>query len=330
MKYITILLLLLLAITATAEDRVEPIRPVNTFSIICFDSATGEFGGAVQSHWFKVADVIWIEPGVGAVVTQSFVDFAYGPVGLEMMKNGRSAKQALDGMLASDNNNLVRQAAMIDKNGVVVTHTGENCIAEAGHLNGTTSDGIVYSVQANLMEKNTVWEAMKNAFETTKGDLAERMMTALEAAQAEKGDIRGKQSAAMFVAKGIPTGMDWLDFKIDLRVDDHKEPLVELRRLLNVALAYDHISKGDEFIALEEFDKAKMEYSRANELAPDNLEILYWYAITLATVDQLDQALPIFKKIFAKDQNWKTLTPRLVDSKILPDNKEMLDQIMAQ
>ncbi|MFQ5454282.1 MAG: DUF1028 domain-containing protein, partial [Candidatus Zixiibacteriota bacterium] len=164
------------SITGYASDNtkeISPIHPVNTYSIVAYDSVTGQFGAAVQSHWFKVADVIWLEPKVGAVATQSLVDFAYGPLGLEMMKKGKTARQALDGLLASDPQNQVRQVAMIDAKGNIATHTGDKCIAEAGHY-----IGVNYSVQANLMEKATVWEAMANAFENTDGDLAEKMMAA--------------------------------------------------------------------------------------------------------------------------------------------------------
>ncbi len=181
---------------------ITPQHHVHTFSIVAYDSATGQFGAAVQSHYFKVADVIWLEPGVGAVATQSLVDFAYGPLGLDMMRNGKSATDALKGMLASDSLNRIRQVSMIDRNGVVATHTGSKCIDYAGHHIGKN-----YSCQANLMKDSTVWGAMAKAFENTKGELADRMMAALEAAQAEGGDIRGMQSAAMVVVTGKPTGM---------------------------------------------------------------------------------------------------------------------------
>ncbi|MFH2035983.1 MAG: DUF1028 domain-containing protein [Candidatus Zixiibacteriota bacterium] len=317
-------LLMATGISFGAENEAEPIRPVHTYSIVCFDTLTGQFGAAVQSHYFKVADVIWLEPGVGAVATQSLVDFAYGPLGLEMMKKGKTAKQALDGLLASDPNNNVRQVAMIDRNGVIATHTGNLCIAEAGHYIGPN-----YSVQANLMRNNTVWRAMSEAFEATEGDLAEKMMAALESAQAEGGDIRGSQSAAMVVVTGQPTGKSWVDRQIDIRVDDSPEPLKELRRLLDITRAYKHLDLGDEYITAGDFDKANIEYAMAAELSPDNLEIKYWHAVTLATINRLDEALPIFKEIFAKDNSWRELIPRLVKSEILPDDKEIIEKIMS-
>lgn len=306
-------------------NEITPQHLVHTYSIVAYDSATGQFGAAVQSHWFKVGDVICLEAGVGAVATQSLVEFSYGPLGLEMMKAGKSAKQALDGLLASDSLNRIRQVAMIDKNGVVATHTGAKCIAYAGHHLGKN-----YSCQANLMKDSTVWSAMAKAFENTSGDLAERMMAALEAAQAEGGDIRGKQSAAMVVVSGKPTGRPWVDRQIDIRVDDSPEPLVELRRLLNISRAYDHMNKGDEAIAVKDWNKANDEYLQAAKLASGNLEIMYWYAVTLVTAGQVDRSLPLFKEIFKADPNWRTLIPRLVDADQLPNKPDVIKTIMAQ
>jgi uncharacterized Ntn-hydrolase superfamily protein len=314
-----------IACSVVGEDAVVPIHPVNTYSIIAYDPATGQYGGAVQSHWFKVADVIWLEPGVGAVATQSLVDFAYGPLGLEMMKKGKTARQALDGLLASDPDNAVRQVAMIDKDGRVVTHTGDKCIAEAGHLIGDN-----YSVQANLMRKNSVWGAMAEAFENTEGDMAEKMMAALEAAEAEGGDIRGRQSAAMKVVTGSPTGQSWRDFVVDIRVDDSPEPLKELRRLLDISRAYDHMDRGDEYITEGDFEAANAEYSRAAELAPGNPEIRFWQAVTLVSAGQVELSLPIFKGVFEADESWRELVPRLVSSDLLPDDKDVIKRIVEQ
>ena len=308
-----------------ADKEFEPLHPVNTFSIVAYDSATGQFGAAVQSHWFKVADVIWVEPGVGAVATQSLVEFSYGPLGLDLMRMGKSATQALSGLIVTDPQHGVRQVAMIDKNGVVATHTGDKCIAMAGH-----HVGVHYSVQANLMRDSTVWAAMAKAYENTKGDLAERMMAALEAAQAEGGDIRGKQSAAMVVVSGKPTGQSWRDNLVDIRVDDSPEPLKELRRLLNITRAYDHMNKGDEYITVGDFDNANMEYAEASRMAPGNPEIMFWHAVTLVTSKQVDKSLPIFKEVFAQDANWRILVPRLVKSELLPNDPKIIERIVAQ
>lgn len=328
-RSLTLLLFLLVAISSQAfagtETEVVPLHPVCTYSIVAYDSATGQFGAAVQSHWFKVADVIWVEPSVGAVATQSLVKFSYGPLGLELMKYGSSAEEALKGLLLTDSNSAVRQVAMIDKNGTVATHTGAKCIAEAGHHVGHH-----YSVQANLMRDSTVWNAMATAFESTKGDLAERMMAALEAAEKEGGDIRGKQSAAMVVVSGKPTGMSWVDRLVDIRVDDSPAPLPELRRLLGITRAYDRMNKGDEFITVGDFDSANREYGEAAKLAPGNPEILFWHAVTLVTAGQVDKSLPIFKEVFKQDENWRRLVPRLVKSDLLPNDQKIIDRIVAQ
>jgi uncharacterized Ntn-hydrolase superfamily protein len=334
MRRFTLLLFLMvivpvLSLAAGISDVPTPIRPVNTYSIVCYDSAGGQFGAAVQSHWFKVADVIWLEPGVGAVATQSFVEFSYGPLGLEMMRHGKSATQTLAGLIESDPGEAVRQVAMIDRNGVIATHTGANCIAEAGHRSGRIGT-VFYSVQANLMRNNTVWDAMAVAFEKTEGDLADRMMAALEAAEGEGGDIRGRQSAAMAVVKADGTGQKWRDFLVEIRVDDSPEPLKELRRLLNITRAYDYMNKGDEFLAENKLDEAGEAYASAAKLAPDNLEILFWHAVTLVTINEVERSLPMFKDIFDKDNAWRELIPRLVKAEILPDDKAIIERIMQQ
>ncbi len=323
---IAICLTLSMAFACTGEAAaVRPSVLAHMYSIVAYDSATGEFGAAVQSHYFRVADVIWAEAGVGVVATQSLVDFAYGPLGLDMMRNGKNATQALAGLMASDPSNSVRQVAMIDRHGNVAAHTGARCIPEAGYRTGKG-----YSVQANLMLKSTVWDAMAKAFETTTGDLSERMMAALEAAQNEGGDIRGMQSAAILVVTGKPTGQVWRDRLIDLRVDDSKQPLVELRRLLNIQRAYRHEDRGDELVTEGKIAEAEVEYQRASELAPDNVELKFWHAVTLATNGQLDKALPIFKEVFRADANWRTLVPRLVTSELLPNDEKMIKEIVAQ
>lgn len=320
-----IVLSLAIFTTTTPAADFQPSQLAHTYSIVCYDSATGQFGAAVQSHWFKVADVIWAEAGVGAVATQSLVDFSYGPLGLAMLRNGKSAQMALDGLLKSDSNNAVRQVAIIDRKGTVATHTGDMCIAEAGHHQGK-----FYSCQANLMRNNTVWDAMSKAFENTNGDLAERMMAALEAAEAEGGDIRGKQSAAMIVVSGKPTGMSWRDKLVDIRVDDSPAPLPELRRLLNITRAYTHMDKGDEAVAVKNFEEANREYGEAARLASGSAEIMFWYGVTLVTAGEVERSLPIFKDVFKSDSSWRILIPRLVKSELLPDDEKIIQKIVKQ
>ena len=298
--------------------------PVHTYSIVAYDEETGELGVAVQSHWFSVGSLVpWAKAGVGAVATQSFVKVEYGPEGLLRMENGESAGEALSGLISEDSSESVRQVAMIDVNGNVAAHTGSKCIYAAGHTIGKN-----YSVQANLMDKESVWPAMAEAFEGAEGDLAEKMMLALEAAEIEGGDIRGKQSAAMLIVSGNPTGIAWKDIVLDLRVDDHAEPLNELRRLIRIHRAYQHANRGDHFLEKDSIEKALIEYEKASEFYPENPELPYWAAITMASKGNLDKALPIFLDVFKREPRLRTLTPRLVNSGLLPNDKQMLKQIL--
>jgi len=298
--------------------------PVHTYSIVAYDEETGELGVAVQSHWFSVGSLVpWAKAGVGAVATQSFVKVEYGPEGLLRMENGESAEEALSGLISEDSSESVRQVAMIDVNGNVAAHTGSKCIYAAGHTIGKN-----YSVQANLMDKESVWPAMAEAFEGAEGDLAEKMMLALEAAEIEGGDIRGKQSAAMLIVSGNPTGIAWKDIVLDLRVDDHAEPLNELRRLIRIHRAYQHANRGDHFLEKDSIEKALIEYEKASEFYPENPELPYWAAITMASKGNLDKALPIFLDVFKREPRLRTLTPRLVNSGLLPNDKQMLKQIL--
>ena len=298
--------------------------PVHTYSIVAFDEETGELGVAVQSHWFSVGFLVpWAKAGVGAVATQSFVKVDYGPEGLNRMEHGQSAEEALTSLLQEDDGEAVRQVAMIDVKGSVAAHTGTKCIYAAGHQIGKN-----YSVQANLMEKATVWPSMANAFERSNGDLAEKMMAALEAAEAEGGDIRGKQSAAMLIVSGNPTGIPWKDVVMDIRVDDHAEPLKELKRLIRIHRAYQHANKGDHYLEMEEIEKALVEYEKASEFYPENPELPYWSAVTLASKGNLDQALPIFREVFQKEPRLRILTPRLVNSGLLPDDPALIEAII--
>src|SRR5512143_1815300 len=294
-------------------------RPVHTYSIIARDASIGEFGAAVQSHWFAVGTLcVWVEAGVGAVATQAMVDPGYSKLGLDLMRAGKNAAGALRGLIAADEAREVRQVSMIDAEGCVAAHTGKKTIAAAGHLIGKD-----YVVQANLMLSDQVWPAMAKAFETAQGDLAERMMSALEAGQAAGGDIRGRQSAALIVA-GKPTGRPWADRVFDLRVDDHPEPLEELRRLLVLQRAYNYMNAGDGAMERRDHARALEEYSAAARLAPDNLEIVYWHAVALVNMERIEDAMPLFRSVFARDKNWVTLTPRLAEAELLPKNPGLI------
>ena len=313
------------ALPIPASPRPLQKRPVHTFSIVAYDPATGELGVAVQSHWFSVGSIVaWAEAGIGAVATQSFVDPSYGKLGLELMRAGKSAPETLKALLAGDEGREVRQVAMIDTKGRVDAWTGKNDIQAAGHIVGKN-----YSVQANLMLNDKVWPAMSAAFENTKGDLAERMLAALDAAQTAGGDIRGKQSAALIVVTGKPTGQAWKDRTFDLRIDDSSDPLKELRRLVKLQRAYNHMNAGDLAVEHKDNEGALREYGAAEALVPDSAEMIYWHAVALVNMGKVDESLPLFRKVFQMDPNWATLTPRLPKSGLLPDDPKVIERILA-
>lgn len=310
----------------TPSSRPVVQRPVHTYSIVARDPDTGQMGVAVQSHWFSVGSIVsWAEAGVGAVATQSLVDVTYGPLALEMMKAGRDPKKTLEALKKADEAPNVRQVGLVDAQGRVAAHTGDHCIPKAGHRTG---DG--YTVQANLMEKDTVWGAMAEAYENAEGDLADRMIAALEAAQAEKGDIRGMQSASILIVAAKATGRPWEDRIMDLRVEDHPDPVNELKRLVMVHRAYEHMNAGDLAMEHGDTEAARREYGAAEALIPENVEMTYWHAIALANAGELEESLPLFKRVFEQDANWATLTPRLVSVDLLDVNDNQLRRILSQ
>ncbi len=326
MKRPLILFIFLVHFIPAMSQHIEGNPLVHTYSIVAVDSVNGEIGAAVQSHWFSVgSNVIWAEAGVGAVATQSFINPAYGPQGLDLMKQKISPDDALQTLLQKDDGRDFRQVAFINAWGKSAAHTGSMCIAEAGHVSGQ-----YFSAQANLMLKNTVWKVMEQSFRNTTGPLAERLIAAMEAAEQEGGDIRGRQSAAILVVRAKSTGKVWEDRLVDLRVEDHPAPVQEIKRLLQVHRAYEHMNAGD--VALERADEiaALREYSAAQKLQPENLEMKYWYAISLVNMDKFDEALPLFQEIFKADSNWKILTPRLIENELLKVDEKNLQIILEQ
>ncbi|GAA4311266.1 DUF1028 domain-containing protein [Pontixanthobacter gangjinensis] len=297
----------------------------HTYSIVARDTITGEMAVGVQSHWFSVGSIVsWGKAGVGVVATQSFVNPAYGPEGLELMANGISAEQALTRLVEKDEGRAYRQVAFLDANGNVSGFTGEKCVEAAEDLQGKN-----FSVQANMMLNDEVIPAMAEAFvRYSDYPLPERVVEALKAAQEAGGDIRGKQSAALIVVGPERTDKSWEEKKIDLRVDDHKTPIRELERLLKVHRAYEHMNKGD--LAVEEgnMQKALKEYGAAEKMFPENLEMKYWKAVALANSGRLEEAKPIFKKVFSEDENWREMTTRLPASGILTVSDEELQAII--
>lgn len=308
---------------ATGKER-TPLA--HTYSIVARDTNTGDMGVAVQSHWFSVGTVVtWGEAGVGVVATQAFANVSFGPRALQLLKQGMGAKQTVDVLISSDEAREMRQLAIVDAQGEVATHTGKKCIPKAGHI-----VGIDHSVQANLMINDKVWPAMDKTFQSAEGSLSERMLLALEAGEATGGDIRGRQSAALLVVRGRPTGNSWEDRLVDLRVDDSKEPLVELRRLLDVHRAYEKMNQGDTALETGKMALARELYSAAECLFPENEEMRFWHAVTLASNGLLEESLPLFKDVFQRNENWRLLARRLVPNGQLLVDKMGLARIMAQ
>ncbi|TNE55317.1 MAG: DUF1028 domain-containing protein [Bacteroidetes bacterium] len=301
----------------------EPLA--HTFSIVARDSVTGEMGVAVQSHWFSVGTVVsWGRAGVGVVATQSFVNKSFGPRGLALLERGLSPRAALDSLLASDPGREVRQVAILDTRGRVAAHTGEKCIQYACH-----QEGLAYSVQANMMLGPDVCNAMQQSMDRSGGKpLAERLILAMEAAQAVGGDFRGQQSAAVLVVPGKSTGRPWDDVLVDLRVDDHATPVAEIRRLYQVHLAYEHMNKGDYYVEVNDMPAAMQEYTAAQELLPGQAELQFWAALTLANVGQTDKALPMFRAVFAAEPIWRIVLPRLAAVGLVTMSAADLEQIL--
>ena len=316
------------AARAQQAQLARPLRPVATYSIVARDSVTGEIGVAVQSHWFSVGAIVpWAEAGVGAVATQSFVDPRYGPLGLELMRLGRTAPEALRALLAGDADSAVRQVAMIDTAGRVAAYTGARGIAAAGHETGRQ-----YSAQANLMGKPSVWPAMARAYERARGDLAERLLQALEAAEREGGDIRGRQSAAIVVVGPRSTGRPWTDRRFDLRVEDNPRPVAELRRLVTLARVYQKLNEGDELVTKNDVAGAVRAYGAATSMVPDaatNGEAAFWTGISLASVGKVGDAMPYLARAYTVDPHWAELVTRLPAAGLLPNDPALVQRLVS-
>jgi uncharacterized Ntn-hydrolase superfamily protein len=295
----------------------------HTYSIAARDPTTGQLGVAVQSHYFCVGGVVtWAEAGVGVVATQAMVEPAYGPRGLELMRAGSSAPEALAKLAAADPGRDIRQVAMVDHEGRAAAHTGLSTIAEAGHIVG---DG--FSVQANMMLRNTVWRAMADAYRSTPGELADRLLAALDAAEAEGGDIRGRQSAALLIVPAQSSGRPWADKVFDLRVDDARAPLAELRRLVSVSRAYAHLHLAQAALARGDSSTMRTEFEQSALLYPENPEMRFWQAVALMQSGQMEEGLAALAQIVAADANWRELVLRLPEFMFSRNRQELFERI---
>jgi uncharacterized Ntn-hydrolase superfamily protein len=291
-----------------------------TYSIVARDPRSGELGAAVQSHWFSVGPIVpWAQAGVGAIATQANVEVSYGPRGLELLAQGLDAPATLARLLAEDANRDSRQVAIVDCNGAVAAHTGDSCTAFAGHSVG---DGV--SCQANIMASARVWPAMLDAFTASpERSLTDRLLGALDAAEAEGGDIRGRQSAAILVVPA--SGRSW-DTVISLRVEDHPDPLGELARLVRLNEAYAIAGQGDDCVAAGRHDEAARLFLRASELVPESHELQFWAGMGAAQVGDMDSALMHVRAAIEGEAGWRELLPRLTPD-VAPAARAVREQL---
>jgi uncharacterized Ntn-hydrolase superfamily protein len=296
-----------------------------TYSIVARDPETGEFGVAVQSHYFTVGPIVpWLQAGVGAVATQSFVEPAYGPRGLARMAAGEAAPDALRALVADDEARDVRQVAMVDAAGRVGAHTGAKCVAEAGHRIG---DG--FSVQANLMRSSTVPDAMFEAYTSSTAPLAERLVAALVAAEDAGGDIRGKQSAAIRIVRAESGDDPWRDVVLDLRVDDHPDPNTELARLVTMHRAYAKLGRSEELRVEQRIPEADAEAAAALALLPESIELGFWHGVQLCVDGRDAEARPLLDRAYAVNDGWRQLVPRLPGAGLVADDPALLARILG-
>lgn len=292
-----------------------------TYSIVARDPETGALGVGVETHQPSVGAIVpWVKAGVGAVATQSFANIAFGPQALSLLETGLPPERALAAIIAGDDMPGRRQVAILAAGGAAAVHTGENCIPFAGHRIG---EG--YAVQANMMARDTVPDAMATAFEGASGHLAQRMLAALDAAQAEGGDIRGSQSAAILVRTPGHEG----DFHWDLRVDNDPKPLAKLRDLVNIRLAgriLDLVTEGAGGLAEDPAERLRLfeaAFARADRLAPSD-EQTFWYAVSglAQTLGENERAVDLLDGLFSRAPQWRDLLARLE----LPGIEELKDQ----
>lgn len=275
-----------------------------TYSIVARDPATGELGVAVQSHWFSAGSIVpWAEPGVGAVATQSIADPSYGPNALDLMRGGSSALEALATLVRRDDAAQVRQVLVVDAQGRAAAHTGPGCIRFAG---AETGDG--FACGANMMQREGVPRALARAWTGASGEMPERLLAALDAAESAGGDVRGRQSAAMIVVR--PGDERW-SRSFDLRVEDASEPLAELRRLVRLRRAYDLGDRADRLTGEGRTEEAAQLYRRASEIAPENDELRFWGGLALIALGERDAGLERVRSAIEENAGLGELLSRL-------------------
>ncbi|HYM52517.1 MAG TPA: DUF1028 domain-containing protein [Candidatus Dormibacteraeota bacterium] len=298
-----------------------------TYSIVARDPASGHFGVAVQSHYLGVGPVVpWLEAGVGAVATQASVNISFGPIGLELLRAGRSAQEVVAALVASDDRPQVRQLGVVDTTGRAAAHTGAECIPACGHL---VRDG--FTVQGNLLERETCWPAMAAAYEAglAAGEpFVERLLRALEAAEAEGGDVRGRQSAAIMVVDATLHPAAWRGRLMDLRIEDHPDPVPELRRIVTLQLAYELLD--DEGAAAKSGRSGDERYAEARRLAPDAYELVFWRGVELATAGDVPAGRRELAIAFDADSRWRTTLQHMAVAGREGVTQELAAELLAE
>jgi uncharacterized Ntn-hydrolase superfamily protein len=295
-----------------------------TYSIVARDPATGRFGVAVQSHYLGVGPVVpWLEAGVGAVATQASVNLSFGPIGLELLRAGRSAEEVVAALVASDPGAQQRQLGVVDAQGRAAAFTGSETIPAAGHL--VRDD---FTVQGNLLERDTCWPAMAAAYEAAAdASFSERLLRALEAAEREGGDVRGRQSAAIVIVEASVQAATWQGRRMDLRIEDHAEPVPELRRLVALQEAYDLLD--DEGDAASASAPEAERYAEARRRAPDAYELVFWMGLEYAKRGDLDAARRELAVAFGADARWRTTLEHLAVARREGITPELAAELLA-
>ncbi len=324
MKNFALFFTLLMSLGLKAQEHM-----VNTYSIVAQDPASGQMGGAVQSHYFSVpGTVLYAEAGVGVVATQALVNPVFGPEGLRMLASGKTAEETVQQLVLNDEGAMYRQLGIVDVSGNVAQHTGKNAIPSYCMLTGKG-----YAVQANMMLKDGVCQAMANAFEKarkSKQPFKQQLMDALVAAQNAGGDIRGMQSAGMVIVSAKKNSNPMLAKPLELQVEDHPQPLKELQRLLNIHSAYDYMNQGDVAMEKGATEKALALYGKAQDMYPENKEFIYWSAISLANVGRVDEAKEMLAPVFKADPNWIQLTYNLLPTGLLQLSEAQVDTLVGK
>jgi len=277
-----------------------------TYSIVARDRETGELGVAVQSRAFNTGAIVpWAAPGVGVVATQSYTEPSYGPLGLDLLRAGKTPEDALAELVAADDEPEYRQVAILDGKGRVAVHVGEACIPAAGFAAG---EG--FSAQANMVDSERVWESMAESFERSEGPLANRLIDALDAAEAAGGDWRGRQAGGIIVvaAEGEPWARE-----LDVRVDDHDDPLGELRRLVRLRQAYGAMRgppgpDAEDLAVLHELDRTLARI------------------FGLTATGQVAEARELLQPLLDGEPRWADFVRTLADRGLVPHAAELLEE----